>query len=532
MKRLIVLAPSIGHTTIDFDPLLERLSDEPLWNEKPQILRYEHRVHLLSSKRADDLAEDLAQRIQTRWYTEGPFDEITLMGNSLGGILVRAAYLRGLGSAKNREEPQEWASRVHRIVLFAAFNRGVHLRWYERFSLFFLPWARLIRDIMIGSDFVTNVRLWWIRKLSTRDANPIVVQIRGTDDRRVERNDSLDVEGFLEGFEMTLEATHGSLLRFDRDDSGNDEKYSIFRQAILGDFKERNHGGRVLDASQSTYIVLHGIRDSNDNWVEKLSNLISSQFAGAKIIPPTYGRFSALQFLIPTLRRKKLRWFQDLYSSELAKNPKATFNFIGHSYGTYLFGYSISHLNGMVFKRVSLNGSVLPAQWDWDLHRSQVSELRNARAQKDFPVGVLCSALRGIHMRDVGTAGYTGFQIPFGQHSEVFYYRGGHGASVSKQARPDILAFLVSGTAGAAIQAEFVEEDEGFSRLSAGAWIIPPLLLLSYCVLCVGGASGVYVWKLGPIASLAQIFSWAFFGILSLIAFVLAVIAAIALAWI
>src|ERR1700731_2342349 len=116
MTRLVVLVSSIGNTTASFDSLLTKLRGDPQWGENTQILRYEHRVRIWSRKRANDLAEDLAQIIQTRWLTSGPFDEIVLMGNSLGGILVRAAYLRGLGSANNREEPQEWASHVARIV--------------------------------------------------------------------------------------------------------------------------------------------------------------------------------------------------------------------------------------------------------------------------------------------------------------------------------------------------------------------------------------------------------------------------------
>jgi hypothetical protein len=494
MTRLVVLAPSIGNTTARFDPLLAKLKDDRQWGDSTQILRYEHHAHILSHQRADDLAEDLAQMIQTRWYTSGPFDDIILMGNSLGGILLRAAYLRGLGSANNHEEPQEWASHVSRIILFAAFNRGIHLHWYERFLLFFLPWCTLLRDILIGSDFVTNVRIWWIRKLVDQSKLPIVVQIRGTHDQRVGRDDSLDIEGFLEGFQMTLEATHDGLLLFNSDAAANSDKYAIFRQAIFGDFIERDHAQRVYDANQQIYFVMHGIRASNDDWVQAMANLISAQFQSAKVIPPTYGRFSALQFVAPPLRRKKVRWFQDLYSSELAKNPMAKFHFVGHSYGTYLFGYGIRRLNGMSFERVSLNGSVLPAQWDWDKYRRQVRELRNARAQKDYPVGLLCSALRGIRMLDIGTAGYNGFQIPFGPHSEAFYYQGGHGASVDKNARPHILSFLVNGCNATPPEPPFLAEDEQFTRLSAGAWLLPPLFLLLYVGLSAASAWAFHLW--------------------------------------
>ena len=285
MTRLVVLVSSIGNTTIKFDSLLEKLSGDAQWGGNTQILRYEHRVRIWSRKRANDLAEDLAQIIQTRWLTGGPFDEIILMGYSLGGILVRAAYLRGLGSANNREEAQEWASHVVRIVLFAAFNRGIHLRWYERTILFFLPSWALFRDILVGSDFVTNVRLWWIRKLVARQKRPIVVQIRGTLDHRVERDDSLDVEGFLEGFQMTLEATHNDLLQLNSDSAANEDKYAVFRQAILGEFTERDHGKRLNDASQHIYFVMHGIRASNDDWVQSMATDIPRRIQNATVIP-------------------------------------------------------------------------------------------------------------------------------------------------------------------------------------------------------------------------------------------------------
>ena len=119
----------------------------------------------------------------------------------------------------------------------------------------------------------------------------------------------------------------------------------------------------------------------------------------------------------------------------------------------------------MSFERVSLNGSVLPAKWDWDKYRThQVRELRNARAQKDIPVGILCSALRSVRMLDIGTAGYSGFQIPFGVNSESFFYAGGHSATVTGKAREDILSFLVNGCASEPCP-HLLPEDQKFSRL-------------------------------------------------------------------
>jgi hypothetical protein len=70
-----------------------------------------------------------------------------------------------------------------------------------------------------------------------------------------------------------------------------------------------------------------------------------------------------LEFAIPWLREKKIRWFQDQYSSLLARYPRARFSFIGHSNGTYMLGHSLKRVPGMVFDRVTLVGSVLPREY-------------------------------------------------------------------------------------------------------------------------------------------------------------------------
>jgi pimeloyl-ACP methyl ester carboxylesterase len=477
MARLVALAPGGGQTTAEFDPLLRRLQSEPEWDADTKILPCEHHATIFSLRRANDLAADMADRILTEWETNGPYDDVILMGFSAGGILSRAAYLRGLGSTRKNRAPKEWAKHVSRIVLFAAPNRGLHLRWYERLLLTLMPWQFLLRDLLIGSDFITNIRLWWVRKLDRMETRPIVVQIRGTQDSRVQRGDSLDIEGFLEGYALSLDAKHDDLLKPDQGAQFSDEKYDVFRQAILRPFTDADTASRVNDPSQRVYFVVHGIRANNDDWVKALSTMIESQLPNARAIPPFYGRFSAFQFAVPLLRRKRVRFFQNLYSMEFSKNPQASFNFVGHSYGTYLLGHSLRNLSGMQFDRVSLNGSVLPAQWLWDIYRHQVKELRNARARTDMPVGILCRALRGLRMRDVGTAGYTGFQIPFDLRSELRYYQGGHSASVSGDARQHILNFLLHGNSFEP-QPTLLGEDKAFSTISAASWALPYLLLI------------------------------------------------------
>jgi pimeloyl-ACP methyl ester carboxylesterase len=488
MKRLLVVVPGLDNSSSFWNPLLERLSKEPEWPADSRILRFDHDSGLLSRNSAEALAVNLAEAIQTNLDVYGSVDDIVMMGHSMGALLVRQAYLMGLGSSTNQLLPQEWADRVSRLVLLAGINRGLRLRWYEKLVLTSLrPGRCLLRDLLIGSDFVTNLRLWWIRKLSSRTSRPLVVQVRGDRDPLVEEEDSLDIEGFLEGHQLlVMGAGHEDLVLPNEDREFPEDKYNVLRQAILRPFADSPGSMSIADSSKQIFFVMHGIRASNDDWVADVAGRITDQIAGAYVIGPTFGRFSALRFVIPVLRRKKVRWFQDLYSMELSKNPLANFNYVGHSYGTYLLGRGLSKLSGMQFNRAFLGGSVLPAQWIWMNYGGQVAELRNSRAQLDFPVGILCSALRGIGMKDIGTAGYTGFQIPFDPNSERCFYRGGHGATVEKSARPDILGFLMNGTADAT-RSDLLPEKERFTRYSAFAPAFFPLFAFftfSLCAAC------------------------------------------------
>jgi pimeloyl-ACP methyl ester carboxylesterase len=484
MARLLVVVPGIGGHTSQFSLLLDLLKASPSWAADTQILLYDHNRGIFSRKLAAQIANDLAILIEGEWLEKGSFEDIVLIGHSMGALLVRQAYLTGLGSSLNRMRPKPWASKVSRMVLLAGINRGLKLSiWEKLLAALLLPGPCLLRDLLHGSDFVTNLRLWWIKKLAAQQERPLVVQVLGDHDNEVNKQDSLDIEGFLEGHQLMVQgANHESVLHPGKSRSFSDQHAGILRLAVMGSIPDSLADNVVCDASRKVYFVAHGIRDTSDDWVKDVSSRIELAIPGARAVTTDVGRFSALQFVLPMLRRKKIRFFQDLYSQELAQNPLATFNFVGHSYGTYLVGYSISRLSGVQFDRVFLGGSVLPAQWSWARYTGQVNELRNSRAQRDIPVGILCSALRGLRMLDIGTAGFTGFRIPFGQNSEVRFYKGGHGATVANQNRPDILGFLTQGLVYSPNPQNLLPQDGNLIRFSAGAPLLTFLLVLSYAL--------------------------------------------------
>jgi hypothetical protein len=132
----------------------------------------------------------------------------------------------------------------------------------------------------------------------------------------------------------------------------------------------------------------------------------------------------------------------------------------------------------MRFDKVILAGSVLPKEFDWtsicssDNILRQVQGVWNHRAQKDVPVGVLCAALRGLGMTDVGTAGYDGFE-PIPEVHECFYYHGGHGAPLEN------LPWLLNPITGQEGTMQRCAELGWFSRISGISVVLPYVVVLA-----------------------------------------------------
>jgi alpha-beta hydrolase superfamily lysophospholipase len=454
-KRLVVLVPGIGGDTRLWQPLVDRIEKEPPFSQAQVTwLRFDHKTRWFGMGRLDSLGKRLNALVAAEWLRSGGYDDILLIGHSMGGLVVRQAYLLAAGGVAD-VSPSAWSARVSRIVLMASLNRGIDLRtasWPERLMAYL---ARVVpfvphftaTDILRGSDFLTNLRIDWIRHFRTpapASGAPTVIQVLGTSDGLVNADDSKDILAFPDGHYLEVpEANHRGVYRLDLTDDP-ELRYSVLRHAVLGDFASK--AAAQEDPVRRVVFLLHGIRASNvDGWVEGLEKRIKAR-EGARVVVrnPTYGYFSAARFALPSVRRKNIRVFQDWYTEELAKHPAAEFDIIAHSNGTYILGHSLLRTPGMRFTNVALAGSVLPQdflQRFRNLER-QVGRIRNDRANRDWPVALLCNALSGIRMKDVGTAGFSGFLG--GMTDEVAYYAGGHGEAL-KEERLDMLAGFALG---------------------------------------------------------------------------------------
>jgi len=136
---------------------------------------------------------------------------------------------------------------------------------------------------------------------------------------------------------------------------------------------------------------------------------------------------------------------QDAYSEAIAHYPTAEFDAVAHSNGTYMLYQTLERLPGVRFRNIYLAGCVLPTDTDWTkiFGRHQVSVIRNDRSNRDWPVALLCAALRGLFMKDVGTAGFDGFNGM--TTKEVAFYQGRHAEALAESNVKNIGNFILEG---------------------------------------------------------------------------------------
>lgn len=494
--RLVVISPGLGLRIRDWEPLLQRLASEPGWGpDTTEFLRHESNTSALSTQRLASIADDLAARINARWIEAGGYSEIILVGHSLGGLVVRQAFLVGRGAVASSARPQSWADAVKRVVLLASPNRGVErLRWYARPLDWFIQRLPLptftYEDIKRGSAFVTNLRIAWIRLFSRTDGGaplPEVIQLRGTIDSTVHENDSVDVLACPNATYVTVPAAkHANIHRFEGlTEADAADRFALLRAAIVDPSRLQPATPAALaerEAPASRVVfVLHGIRASQiDHWLLKVENEARALFPPNTVIKrPSYGYFTAIRFALPTVRRRNISKFQDVYTEAIARHPHVLPDFIGHSNGTYMLGQSLLDVPAMRFGNVVLAGSVLPEDYPWDEKaRSQVGRVRSERGQRDWPVGWLCKVLRHVFfMRDVGTGGYSSFER--GEVIQEKYHGGkqGHGAMFNDQNIPRMVRFAFGGDPGPELPTQ-VPELAWWSLVSRLlVWIVPLLLI-------------------------------------------------------
>lgn len=97
LKRLIVVVTSENQDAESWRPLVEELKKGTTLADTQWLLWDKHHLKNQSFQGGFSLSKQLKAKIDAKWQNKGPFEEVILIGHSLGGILVRQAYLLASG---------------------------------------------------------------------------------------------------------------------------------------------------------------------------------------------------------------------------------------------------------------------------------------------------------------------------------------------------------------------------------------------------------------------------------------------------
>lgn len=521
-KPLVVLVPDHRGAPSALAPLKELLIREAeladaFWIEFDYIEPY------YSNKSPETIALTLSATIDSFVRDhDGEVGYIILAGHSMGSALMRRAFLDASGFGESELLSHTWAELVNRIVLMGGFGSGFRIsdqKPHMRIWLGPLVWVahmfhfgKMRLEMLAGADFISRLRVDWIKFNGTVRKQPPVIHLLGSNDFAVRPKDVIELEQFPNSVPITVpNATHGNIAT----PTPNTE--AQLRRAFVGD-ATANRSVEIKDAGDKVFFLLHGIRDSRECF-ESVKQALKQRCPSAKIIMPDYGYLSAREFLNNRYRNSFVPWFIEQFGEYLARNPQAEFYCAGHSNGTYILGEALRRIPRVAFTRVYLAASVLPQEFEWDLivgHRRQVDVVRSDMGSEDWPVGVLCRTLHRIGVKSVGPGGFDGFNYGDTDHIAHNRFSGGHGAMLTDENAASIVEFLLTGSS-ADVKHEQRTKSKWFEFCAKFGDILLPLTLGIGCLFVAGLSLLPMFWPasglLGPACALIFVVAvWIWLG--------------------
>jgi pimeloyl-ACP methyl ester carboxylesterase len=234
MKKLVVFVSGLNGFEQEWKAFRDKLiSEESLAGSDTLIFthygfRDKGSFGKILNKSARNISRILKAKIEEKYISMGSdtYDEIICIGHSMGGLILRDAYLLSAGAYSNEPKSEfNWVDKVTRFVLLASPNEGWEpnnrygLVAVNMLSALGLP---LLNEFIHGSAFITNLRIAWIRYMASLDGQePVMIQILGLDDKVVKKEDSRDIKQFPNGIQLDIPDTnHSNIYR----PSGKDSK--------------------------------------------------------------------------------------------------------------------------------------------------------------------------------------------------------------------------------------------------------------------------------------------------------------------
>ena len=497
-------------------------------------------------------------------HEEHGFGKVYLVGHSMGSIVARRIAVIAHGEFDEApfeenlalliEKPEwagkirkrAWADKIERLVLLAGMNRGWSTNaaqdwlkltvWKVLIGIgeLFVNGSWTVLQCRQGTPFVVQTRLQWLALSHRLDLPILVAQLLGSIDDTVAPDDTIDFakvpdaglsgESRVPHFVM-LElpnTDHGKLIEMPNEGAGVIRRLR-FQRALAANFASLgaddglipnqyiSNGPPPVANTKVTDVVfvIHGIRDRGF-WTQKVAIRVLDEAMKARrearSMTLSYGYLAMGPFVLPWVRREKVRWLMDRYADCRAKYPKATFHYVGHSNGTYLAARALQDYPAARFSRIVFAGSVVDPAYNWEgviaSANPRTDAVLNYVASQDYVVAIFPNGLSVLPKLDLGGAGHKGFvqlrhsaggarttqriqTVPIGRSDshEVTYVRGGHGAGIKESQWDDIAKFVVHGIAPTPDDSDFDDRQSTIAKVAGWA---PPLSLATLALLLFG----------------------------------------------
>jgi pimeloyl-ACP methyl ester carboxylesterase len=470
VRRLVVMAHGLSGRE-SFDAAVE-LAREALPDSDFVVFDVDSRV--LSNQDPYRIAETMETAVNER-VRSGNYDDVVLVGHSMGGLLLRKALLWANGLERDRDAPRglrPWARKVSRFVSLASINRGwsidpppSNMKVGRQISIVvgqrIARWTgtgRLLLGLQRGAPFVADSRVQWIDLAHGKAPDgarlPQTIHLLGDIDDIVNQDDAADFAASPKSVFVSLTNTDhaaiASALHGDTSPAGRERRRKV-SAALQGRIDELDPTRPRIAEPDPTVrrlaYVVHGIRDYGE-WGESIASELRAEAerGGERmvVVNPRYGHFAMAPFLLYWDRQRNVRWFMDVFTENLARYPNLeSVDFVGHSNGTYILGSALQKYRSLQFRRVYFAGSVVPKHYPWRplLDEGRLGQVANVAASGDWVVALFprlfeqvaeWQGLRPVTgLLDVGSAGFRGFEDLDRRVNNFQFARGGHSVAIA-----------------------------------------------------------------------------------------------------
>jgi uncharacterized alpha/beta hydrolase family protein len=178
-------------------------------------------TQFLNKHKTNQQIEVVAQGLQTELKYLDQYENITLVGHSLGGLVIRSYIIQNL--RENNEISQERIKKIRQIILFGTPNEGLDAANNKILG----GLNNQIHDMSTYSQFIDTLREEWIERVfKNRSLNFSSLMIAGEDDYFV------PFEQVTKHFRDSHELTKGDHFSMVKPKSINDMSYRIVADNI------------------------------------------------------------------------------------------------------------------------------------------------------------------------------------------------------------------------------------------------------------------------------------------------------------